>query len=132
MNIHEITEHIDDALLNLRFKHSVEIGGLTYKAFVLNKDTDGICLHIECYDDKLRVGYVKFRPDDDALISVLTTVHPDYKRMGIATAMYAYAKMLGGDIVPSMHQLPPGKAMWKSWKKSGDAAHILPPKKHPK
>jgi hypothetical protein len=33
--------------------------------------------------------------------------------------------MLGNTIVPSRNQLPPGKAMWDSWKKSGDAKHLM-------
>jgi hypothetical protein len=33
--------------------------------------------------------------------------------------------MLGNTIVPSRNQLPPGKAMWDAWKKSGDAKHLM-------
>jgi GNAT superfamily N-acetyltransferase len=33
--------------------------------------------------------------------------------------------MLGNTIVPSKNQLPPGKAMWAAWKKSGDAQHLM-------
>ena len=33
--------------------------------------------------------------------------------------------MLGNTIVPSRNQLPPGKAMWAAWKKSGDAKHLM-------
>ena len=33
--------------------------------------------------------------------------------------------MLGNTIVPSRNQLPPGRAMWDAWKKSGDAKHLM-------
>jgi GNAT superfamily N-acetyltransferase len=33
--------------------------------------------------------------------------------------------MLGNTIVPSKNQLPPGKAMWAAWKKSGDAQYLM-------
>lgn len=31
----------------------------------------------------------------------------------------------GNTIEPSGHQLPPGKKMWKAWKKRGDAEHLM-------
>jgi hypothetical protein len=44
---------------------------------------------------------------------------------GIASTMYAYAKMLGNDVRPSTVQMPGGKAMWKAWRKSGAAKHLM-------
>jgi hypothetical protein len=39
--------------------------------------------------------------------------------------MYAYAKMLGNDIIPSYNQTSQGKAMWAAWEKADDAKHLI-------
>jgi hypothetical protein len=81
---------------------------------------------IKCYDDGKMIGRVEFYTTfGDSLVSALTNVHPDYQKQGIASTMYAYARMLGNTIEPSASQLPPGKKMWKAWKKSGDAQYLM-------
>lgn len=59
------------------------------------------------------------------LESQQTEVEPEYKNQGVASTMYAYAKMLGNDVKPSPYQSDEGKDMWKSWRKSGAAKHLV-------
>ena len=67
----------------------------------------------------------KFKPSKKGLVSLITSFRPEYQGQGIARNIYAYVRMLGNTIVPSKNQLPPGKAMWAAWKKSGDAQHLM-------
>jgi hypothetical protein len=124
-----VRESIDPDLTDPKFKHSVVIGKYTYTAEVA-RGYDGNFLIIDCWTSRGKhIGRVRFATyRGDALVSDQTEVHQDFKQQGIASTMYAYAKMLGGDIRPSKHQLPPGKAMWAAWKKSGDAKHLGPAK----
>lgn len=51
----------------------------------------------------------------------MINVVPDYRRQGIATAVYQYVSKLGNTIKPSNVQLPPGQEMWKGF----DRKHSL-------
>ena len=122
-----INEEINPDVLDPRFNDTQEIGDYTYTA-ALEPDRfhKADLFVIRCYDDGKMIGQAKFYTTfGDSLVSALTTVQPDYQKMGIASTMYAYARMLGNTIEPSASQQPPGKAMWKAWKKSGDAQHLL-------
>ena len=128
-----INEEINPDVLDPRFSHTQKIGDYTYKAFALQ--SPGVkFLRVQAFvnesDNAMdRIGQVLFRITDDErgghLESINTFVAYEYQKKGIASTMYAYAKMLGNDIQPSKNQLPPGKAMWKAWKKSGDAQHLM-------
>jgi GNAT superfamily N-acetyltransferase len=71
------------------------------------------------------VGLAKFRPSKGGVSSAITSFKPEYRGRGIARNIYAYVRMLGNTIVPSRNQLPPGKAMWDAWEKTGDAEHLM-------
>ena len=45
----------------------------------------------------------------------MINVVPDYRRQGIATAVYQYVSKLGNTIKPSNVQLTPGQEMWKGF-----------------
>lgn len=45
----------------------------------------------------------------------MINVVPDYRRQGIATAVYQYVSKLGNTIKPSNIQLTPGQEMWKGF-----------------
>lgn len=47
----------------------------------------------------------------------MINVVPDYRRQGIATAVYQYVSKLGNTIKPSNVQLTPGQEMWKGFKR---------------
>lgn len=130
-----ITETINKETLNPKFKHSIEDNGITYTAKYIKYGGDGksyftITATQEIDNQTVRAGEVMFRPKTDGkdnywLESYMTWVKPDYRKLGVTRMMYAYAKMLGNDIKPSHDQTPRGKAMWQSWKDSGDAEHLL-------
>ena len=122
-----INEEINPDVLDPRFSHTQEIDGYTYTA-KLEPDRfhKADLFVIRCYDRTKMIGQAKFYTTfGDSLVSALTTVQPDYQKSGIASTMYAYARMLGNTIEPSASQLPPGKKMWKAWKKSGEAKHLM-------
>lgn len=128
MRAHEfINEDINPDVLDPRFSHKQQIGDYTYTA-ALEPDRfhKSDLFVIRCYDGDKMIGQAKFYTTfGDSLVSALTTVQPAYQKSGIASTMYAYARMLGNTIEPSASQLPPGKKMWKAWKKSGEAKHLM-------
>jgi len=122
-----INEEINPDILDPRFSHKQKIGDYTYTA-ALEPDRfhKADLFVIRCYDRNKMIGQAKFYTTfGDSLVSALTTVQWEYQRLGIASTMYAYARMLGNTIEPSASQLAPGKAMWKAWKKSGEAKHLM-------
>jgi len=123
-----IDEEINPDVLDPRFSHTQQIGDYTYTAALEPDvyDPKQPVFVIKCYDDGKMIGRVEFYTTfGDSLVSALTNVHPDYQKQGIASTMYAYARMLGNTIEPSASQLPPGKKMWTAWKKSGDAQYLM-------
>lgn len=124
-----VWEEINPDILNKKFKHSQVIGDYTYTAETGHVPDGPIMLYIRAYDGDKYIGKADFYVGwgtGKALHSSMTVVDPEYKKQGIATTMYAYAKMLGNDIEPSAALLPSGKKMWAAWKKSGEAKHIMP------
>jgi len=127
---HLMKEEINPDILDTRFSHKQKIGDYTYTAktepHIFNGKEKSPFFVISCYDGDKKVGtatfYTSFR---NYLVSHLISVHPEYQKKGIASTMYAYARMLGNTVEPSGHQLPPGKKMWKAWKKSGEAKHLM-------
>jgi hypothetical protein len=122
------TEDVPDELLNAKFKNSQEIGDYLYTANIVHEGRHQY-LVIKCYDGRKVVGEVYFSTQNGMYFtSQSTRVIPAYRNKGIASTMYAYVKMLGGDIKPSSYQLKPGKEMWKAWRKTGDDKHLAPEK----
>jgi hypothetical protein len=83
---------------------------------------------IKAFDGKKLIGdvFFNFYFDPDTLKSQSTWVNPNYRDQGIATTMYAYAKMLGNDVMPHPDQTDAGERMWRSWNQSKQSKHILP------
>ena len=124
---YNVSEEINPDVLDPRFNHKQKIGDYTY---IAGLEPDGWAVEdlfvIRCYDGEKMIGQARFYTTfGDSLVSALTTVKPEYQKQGIASTMYAYARMLGNTIEPSASQLPPGKKMWKAWKKSGDAQYLM-------
>ena len=127
-----VWEAINPDILNNKFKHSQVIGNYTYTASV-EIFLDEPLLNIKAYDGDKEIGHILFEiydyeddPSDGYLESGGTEVDPKYRNKGVASTMYAYAKMLGNDIRASYNRTPQGKAMWAAWEKSGDAKHLMP------
>ena len=130
-----LTETINSSILNKKFKHKQVIGDYTYTATA--EDFEGSpLLWIKAYDGNKEIGHILFeiivrspggrrKPSADYLESGGTEVDPAYRDKGVASTMYAYAKMLGNDIQASYNQTSQGKAMWKAWEKAGDAKHLV-------
>jgi predicted chitinase/GNAT superfamily N-acetyltransferase len=125
-----VTETINPDILNKRFRHKQVIGDYTYTASVEMFIGEPL-LNIKVYDGNNEIGHAMFevfhwedQPAKSHIESGGTEVDPKYRNKGIASTMYAYAKMLGNDIRASSNRTPQGKAMWAAWDKSGDAKHL--------
>lgn len=125
-----VTEKLNPEILNLNFYHETEIDGKMYSAKTVKMEPKGKAyyLSIECKDNgRIIAGALLLILNLNSgqwLESVDTWVNDTYQKAGIASTMYAYAKMLGNDVRPSNIQTPDGKAMWRAWRKSGDAKHL--------
>jgi YD repeat-containing protein len=130
-----VAETINSAILNKRFRHKQVIGDYTYKASVEMFMGEPL-LSIKAYDGDREIGHILFEiivrspggkrdPSADYIESGGTEVDPAYRNKGVASTMYAYAKMLGNDVRPSYNQTSQGQAMWAAWNKAGDAKHLI-------
>jgi GNAT superfamily N-acetyltransferase len=94
-------------------------------------------LFIHVYDDQAtdwegntrskEAGYARFSPRGflfKDLVAGMVYAHPEYRRQGIASAMYKYAHELGNTVKPSTAQLPGGKALWRSIKTKGGIENL--------
>lgn len=134
--VEAVNKEIIDA--DRRFRQRVTIGDYVYIATAFtersnqyihnNQEVAEPGLVIEVIDPKIKkliaqaIFKLKGKGDNQHLESQDTWVNKDYKRAGIATTMYAYARSLGNDIKPSRQQTPDGRAMWRGW---GDDAKNL-------
>ena len=121
----ELSETVNPDCFDPAFNDTQHFDGLTYRATV-DEEYGKPVFVIRVLDDNFQqVGLAKFKPSKKGLVSLITSFRPEYQGQGIARNIYAYVRMLGNTIVPSKNQLPPGKAMWAAWKKSGDAQHLM-------
>jgi ribosomal protein S18 acetylase RimI-like enzyme len=73
---------------------------------------------VKAYINGAFAGIAEFANDDDhgGFYAIDTSVKPEYRRMGVATAMYDSAmEHFDGGIVPSHFQTADAKAFWKSY-----------------
>lgn len=66
------------------------------------------------YHDKWGIASARFILINDHMEVSMVQVSSDYRRQGIASAMYNFARELGNDIMPSKSQTVDGKAFWAS------------------
>ena len=94
-------------------------------------------LFIHVYDDRAtdwegnprpkEAGYTRFVSRGllfKDLVASMVYVNPEYRKQGIASAMYKYAHELGNTVKPSTAQLPGGKALWQSIKNKGGIENL--------
>lgn len=127
----KLDETINPDILNKKFNHTQVIGDYTYKASV-EIFMDEPLLNIKAYDGNKEIGHIMFEIfdwEDDTSSGYMesggTEVDPKYRNKGVASTMYAYAKMLGNDIRPSFQRTTAGRGMWDAWRKSGEAQHLV-------
>jgi ribosomal protein S18 acetylase RimI-like enzyme len=58
------------------------------------------------------IGWVNFEKHGDHLEALDLSIQPQYRRKGIATEMYKFARELGNDLAPSKLQTGMGKEFW--------------------
>ena len=120
-----VTETINPDCFNPAFNDTQHFDGLTYRATV-EEEYGKPVLTVKVLDDNFQqAGLAKFKPSKAGVVSLITSFRPEYQGQGLARNIYAYVRAMGNTIVPSRNQLPAGRAMWDSWKKSGDAKHLM-------
>lgn len=132
MRINEIIlgESVNDEVFQTGFRHHLRIGDYTYAAESYSNDTKlhhqaaDSGLTITCFDGTTRIAWANFELVGDHLESAGSHVQGDYRGRGIASTMYAYARMLGNNIKPSSFQSPQGERMWQAWQRSGEADYL--------
>ena len=74
---------------------------------------------VNAYINGVLVGHAEFASDDpdgeEGFYAISVGVEPEYRRMGVATAMYDAAEEKFGEIIPSEHQTDDARAFWKSY-----------------
>jgi uncharacterized Zn-finger protein len=85
------------------------------------KSSNYTSLSIIAYSDSgSKIGQVYFNSDEtnnkNKLTSSDTSIKPEWRRKGVATAMYQYVKDLGYEVLPSSDQTPEGVKFFKSLK----------------
>jgi GNAT superfamily N-acetyltransferase len=68
--------------------------------------------------------YLKNNPGAEALVAGGVWVDDAYQRKGVASAMYAFAKELGNDVIASVDQSDNAKAMWAGMQAKGVAENF--------
>jgi Zn-dependent peptidase ImmA (M78 family) len=108
-----LTEGIFKKSLDQTKKHTLKTG----ETITLKVDTFRLSygsLAITAFDkDNNKIGAAYFTPDETnnskILSSTDTTVKPNWRRKGVGTAIYHFAKNLGYKIIPNKEQSPEGQ-----------------------
>jgi ribosomal protein S18 acetylase RimI-like enzyme len=73
---------------------------------------------VHAYINNQHAGTVEFASDDPdgngGFYAIDASVAPEFRRMGVATAMYDSAEERLGELIPSEHQTADAKAFWKA------------------
>lgn len=101
-------------ILNGKYMLVAKHGALPYIPGKKASESDQF--RIEAYDNNVMIAWVNFENINDNLEALDLVVQPSYRRQGIATEMYTFAKELDNTVVPSSKQTPDGKAFWKGMK----------------
>jgi GNAT superfamily N-acetyltransferase len=130
MRFTDLKETVNHDVFNPAFNDTQFFDGLTYRATGEEDHQGKPYFVVKVFDDNFeRVGLVKFALQKDKagnewLESLISAIKPEYQGKGIASHIYAYARMLGNTVKPSNDQTAQGRAMWSAWAKSGDAKHL--------
>ena len=128
-----LNEKVNQSVMQPGFKDTQSILGGKFK---LLANSDGTRLTVNLYLPEADfwedpVAYAKFDIKGffflKNLQSYKTWVEPEYRRMGLATAIYQYVLGLGNTIKPADVRTDMGKAMWKGFNKKGSLAESADP-----
>lgn len=102
------------------FEHTVDRNGITLKA----ASNGHGALQIKAFVQGKKAGeaYFEMTPDNQHIASDDTHVDQRFRRTGIATVMYQYAKELGNSIAPSPDRTDDGNAMWLGFMRKNSIA----------
>lgn len=133
-----VAEYINKQVLKSGWKDTQTILG-RYRLEAQVKDwMDKPRLFINVYDDHApgwekgskttsEVADAKFSPRGlffKDLVADMIHVRGEYRRQGVATAIYKYVHSLGNSVKPSVAQLPAGKAMWQGFQTKGGIKNL--------
>jgi hypothetical protein len=114
MRAHEFTETLQPELTDGQgFERTAEHNGITLRAVSNGHGA----LQIKAFVQGKKAGeaYFEKASHGPSLVSQDTTVYEPFRRKGVATAMYQYARSLGNSLVPSTDLTPDGVAMWTAF-----------------
>jgi len=94
---------------DLKSRMADEPPTLTIRAFLTDGGAEIGELHLKIAAHE----YLKNNPGAEALVAGGVDVDSDYRRKGVASSMYRFAKELGNDVIDSFDQSDDAKAMWK-------------------
>ena len=117
----ELDEQVQPELTNGEgFEHTVDRNGITLKA----ASNGHGALQIKAFVQGKKAGeaYFEMTPDNQHIASDDTHVDQRFRRTGIATVMYQYAKELGNSIAPSPDRTDDGNAMWLGFMRKNSMA----------
>jgi len=117
----ELDEQVQPELTNGEgFEHTVDRNGITLKA----ASNGHGALQIKAFVQGKKAGeaYFEMTPDNQHIASDDTHVDQRFRRTGIATVMYQYAKELGNSIAPSPDRTDDGNAMWLGFMRKNSIA----------
>ena len=145
MKIYEITERVNPESVKPDFKVRYDINDRFFLTGEGKEDGTGLIVY--AYDKERgsesfnNIGMARFiihnkkaPPEEQHMEVSMTYVAPEYKRMGIASAMYNLARKYGNDIMPSASQSKDAQAFWAAGAGLGKDAKLpnLTPKSEPK
>jgi GNAT superfamily N-acetyltransferase len=125
--VKEVTEKVNPAILKHGYTKEKNYGDIRLVAQQQDLEEVFPSFVITAYDGDKKIAAVRFsvrdlrrygfdKAKDAFLVSANTKVDPEYRKRGIAKAMYDFARELGNDIQPSEVQTDDGRKMWARWK----------------
>jgi|694.fasta_scaffold47230_5 hypothetical protein len=124
----DIYEGLNPETLKPGFQHEKQVGELKFVARAIPPSWTSreVSLEINVFYGGQKIAGVLFIPQGNSLQGNFLTVHKDFRRKGIATQMYRYARSLGNTIEPNLRdQKPEGRAVWQSFRDKGIDKEIM-------
>lgn len=127
MKVAELFEGVNAAQFKPGFERVKELPGGKYKLVVTNgyiksgaDKSEQLRIEVQTLRGT-KLGWVNFEVVDGSLEALDLNVDKQFRRRGLATAMYDFARELGNTIAPSKKQTPLGKLFWtKDHSKAAD------------
>lgn len=98
-----------------RFVARLKDGREIHLDHVEDNEDDLECLGVYAVLDGVTIGSGKYDVDEGCFRGV--DVRKEFRRLGVATAMYDYVKNMGFSVRPSPYLEPDGQAFWSTRKK---------------